>query len=148
MFSNKLTYHKRFDLESGKSLPEVEIAYCTYGKLNEAKDNVIYVCHALTANADVADWWPNMVGEGLIFDTNKYFVVCANILGSCYGTTGPSSINPKTGNSPYRKNFPLLTIRDIVNAHRLLTEHLAIEIYLSFVWWVAWRTASNGMGYY
>jgi len=130
MFSNKLTYNKRFGLESGKSLPQVEIAYCTYGKLNESKDNVIYVCHALTANADVADWWPKTVGDGLIFDTQKYFVVCANILGSCYGTTGPSSINPKN-NSPYRKDFPLLTIRDIVNAHRLLTEHLQLKsIYL------------------
>lgn len=119
--------HKsEFQLESGRTLPELEIAYCTYGKLNEAKDNVIYVCHAITANADVADWWPNMVGDGLIFDTQKYFIVCANVLGSCYGTSGPNSINPIT-NQPFGKDFPMLTIRDIVKAHRLLAQHLQLQ---------------------
>lgn len=121
---------EKFELESGRHLPGLEIAYCTYGKLNAAKTNAIYVCHALTANADVADWWPGMVGEGLVFDTGKYFVVCANILGSCYGTTGPGSINPDTGEA-YGKNFPLLTVRDLVKAHRLLASHLQLKsIYL------------------
>ena len=119
--------HKsEFQLESGRTLPELEIAYCTYGKLNEAKDNVIYVCHAITANADVADWWPNMVGDGFIFDTKKYFIVCANVLGSCYGTSGPNSMNPTT-HQPFGKDFPMLTIRDIVKAHRLLAQHLQLQ---------------------
>lgn len=115
-----------FVTESGYALPGIEVAYCTYGTLNSTKDNVIYVCHALTANADVADWWPGMVGEGLVFDTSKYFVICANVLGSCYGTTGPTSVNPATG-LPYGNNFPLLTIRDLVAAHRLLAQHLQIN---------------------
>lgn len=120
-------FHKsEFRLESGKTIPELAIAYCTYGTLNAAKDNVIYVCHAITANADVADWWPNMVGDGLIFDTQKYFIVCANVLGSCYGTSGPNSINATT-NQPFGKDFPMLTIRDIVKAHRLLVEHLQLQ---------------------
>lgn len=126
MHSNKYISQQTFALESGKSLPSVEIAYCTYGTLNALKDNAIYVCHALTANADVADWWPGTVGPGLIFDTDKYFVVCANVLGSCYGTTGPTSLNPHTS-APYAKDFPLLTIRDLVNAHRLLAAHLQLS---------------------
>lgn len=113
-------------LESGGQLINPQIAYCTYGELNKAKDNVIYVCHALTANADVADWWPGMVGEGLVFDIKKYFIVCANILGSCYGTTGPASINTVTGTA-YGKSFPLLTIRDLVKAHQLLAQHLQLK---------------------
>ncbi|MCK5029536.1 MAG: homoserine O-acetyltransferase [Bacteroidales bacterium] len=119
--------HKgEFKLENGLSLHDIQIAYHAFGELNAAKDNVIWVCHALTANSDVADWWPNMVGDGLLFDTSRYFIVCANILGSCYGTTGPLSINPKT-NEPYYHDFPLVTIRDMVNAHELLREHLGIS---------------------
>src|SRR5580698_602050 len=75
---SKFEHNNPFALECGKSLPSVTIAYSHYGELNAQKDNVIYVCHALTANSDVADWWPNMVGPGLAFDTDKYFVVCAN----------------------------------------------------------------------
>jgi homoserine O-acetyltransferase len=119
-------YDKAFDLESGNILPSLNIAYSHYGKLNSSHDNVIYVCHALTANADVADWWPDMVGPGLAFDTDRYYVVCANILGSCYGSTGPASLDPVT-NKPYGKDFPLITIRDIVKAHRLLAEYLEIK---------------------
>jgi len=126
MNSLKYLHKSEFQLELGKVLPELEIAYCTYGTLNEAKDNVIYVCHAITANADVADWWPKMVGDNFIFDTKKYFVVCANVLGSCYGTSGPSAINAAS-NQPYSKDFPLLTIRDIVKAHRLLAQHLQLK---------------------
>ncbi len=130
MFSSKFKYDKPFILESGKLLPSVEVAFSTYGTLNEAKDNVIYVCHALTANADVADWWIGMLGDDLIFDTKKYFIVCANLLGSCYGTTGPSSINPEI-NQKYGKAFPLITVRDLVKAHQLLAEHLQLKsIYL------------------
>lgn len=113
-------------LESGTHLPQVEVAYCTYGTLNAECDNVIYVCHALTANAEVSDWWPNMVGNGLVFDTEKYFVVCANILGSCYGTTGAASTNPETGKK-YGRDFPQVTVRDLVKLHQLLAEHLQLK---------------------
>jgi homoserine O-acetyltransferase len=121
-------YHvvKDFLLENGTTLKEVTIAYHTYGSLNEARNNVIWVCHALTANADVQDWWPGMVGENKLFDSSQYFVVCANILGSCYGTTGPTSSNPST-NSAYYDTFPLITIRDMVNAHRLLCNYLRVS---------------------
>ena len=129
MQENKYTY-KNFTFESGVILPTLEIAYCTYGQLNTTKDNVIWVCHALTANADVADWWPNMVGQGLIFDTDKYFIVCANIVGSCYGTTGAASINPETGKE-YDSSFPFTTTRDMAQAHQLLAQHMGIaSIYL------------------
>jgi homoserine O-acetyltransferase len=121
-------YHHKasFSLEAGGVLPELTIAYHTWGKLNEAKDNVIWVCHALTANSDAEDWWKGMIGEGCAFDPQKHFIVCANILGSVYGTTGPASINPETGN-PYYHSFPLITIRDMVAAHELLRKHLGIE---------------------
>src|SRR5205823_3419357 len=109
-------YNKSFHLESGNSLPDLEIAYCTYGNLNADKSNVIWICHALTADADAATWWPDMIGDGCIFDTKKYFVVCPNILGSCYGTTGPASVNPDT-EKKYGSDFPLITVRDLVKAH-------------------------------
>ena len=119
-------YQQPFLLESGESLPELSISYYTWGQLNETKDNVIWICHALTANANAREWWPNLIGEGLAFDTEKYFVICANILGSCYGTTGPSSIHPGTG-KPYLHQFPFITIRDMVSAHNLLRQHLGIR---------------------
>lgn len=115
-----------FPLEAGAQLPELNIAYSTYGSLNEKQDNVIWICHALTANAEAADWWNGLVGEGKLFDPAKNFIVCANILGSCYGTTGPMSINPVTGKR-YGADFPLITIRDMVSAHQLLRAHLGIN---------------------
>lgn len=115
-----------FELENGTMLKGLTIAYHTYGSLNAARNNVIWICHALTANSDVQDWWPGMVGENKVFDTNQYLVVCANILGSCYGTTGTNTINNDTG-SPYFDTFPLVTIRDMVNAHCLLRNHLRIS---------------------
>ena len=121
-----LSIQQPFLLESGASLPELSITYHTWGQLNETRDNAIWVCHALTANSNAREWWPNLIGEGLPFDTSRYFVVCANILGSCYGTTGPASINPATGH-PYLHSFPFITIRDIVKAHILLREHLGIR---------------------
>ena len=126
MKSDCYTYTGNIVLECGQALAGVTFAYATYGQLNKAGDNVIFVCHALTANADVKDWWPGMVGEGLVFDTHKYFVVCANVLGSCYGTTGPSEINPVT-NQAYGSSFPAITIRDIVKGHQLLAKHLGIN---------------------
>ena len=114
-----------FELETGHTLPELRIAYHTYGTLNAAKDNVAWVCHALTANSDVADWWPHTVEAGRFLDPARHFVVCANIIGSHYGTTGPLHVNPATGR-PLYKDFPPFTIRDIVRAHRLLADALGI----------------------
>ena len=126
MTSQILKYKKQFTLESGKVLPGLEIAYTTHGHLNCDKSNVIWVCHAFTANSNPAEWWPEMVGEGRVFDPEKYFIVCANILGSCYGTTGPLSINLGTG-KPWYRDFPFITVRDIVNVHKLLAEELGIN---------------------
>lgn len=111
-----------FQLESGEVLPELEIAYHTFGR----GERVIWVCHALTANSDVADWWPHTVEAGCFLDPEKYFIVCANIVGSHYGTTGPLSVNPATG-TPYYNKFPQVTVRDMVRAHHILAEHLGIR---------------------
>ncbi len=131
MSETKKYHHKQpFPLESGHILPEITIAYHTYGQLNENKDNVVWICHALTANSDVADWWKGLAGSGYVINPEEHFIVCANILGSCYGTTGPLSVNPATG-TPYFSSFPIITIRDMVQAHMLLREHLEIpSIYL------------------
>lgn len=115
-----------FLLESGAELPGIEISYYTYGTLNQDASNVVWLCHALTANADASQWWPGFIGDGAAIDTNKYFVVCANILGSCYGSSGPLSINPAT-TKPYYHSFPIITMRDMVQAHILLRKHLQIE---------------------
>lgn len=123
---NYFHHQKHFALESGEILPELTIGYHTYGNLNAEKNNVIWVCHALTANSDVADWWPGMIGEKLAFNPENYFIICANILGSCYGTTGPLSINPES-QKPYFGSFPFITIRDMVNAHILLRQQLEIN---------------------
>lgn len=119
-------YNQTFQLESGSSLPELTIGYHTYGTLNDEKSNVVWVCHALTADSNPMDWWAGLIGDGCIFDPAKDFMVCANILGSCYGTTGPLSTNPET-NDPYFEDFPLITIRDMVNAHDLLRRYLNID---------------------
>ncbi len=114
-----------FVLESGCELPRLQIAYHTYGQLNGAGDNVVWVCHALTANSEVADWWPHTVEKGRFLDPERHFIICANILGSHYGTTGPLHENPHTG-TPYYADFPEFTIRDMVHAHRLLADALGI----------------------
>lgn len=119
-------YNNAFTLEAGGSFSEITIGYHTFGKLNAEKNNVIWVCHALTANSDVSDWWENMFGEGKVFDPEKNFIVCANILGSCYGSTCARSISPETKKA-YGTDFPLVTIRDIVKAHDLLRQHLGID---------------------
>jgi homoserine O-acetyltransferase len=119
-------YNKPFKLESGKQLRELEIGFHTYGTLNKNKDNVVWVNHALTANSDVFDWWKGLFGEKDYFNPNEYFIVCANILGSPYGSTNPLSINPLTG-QPYYLDFPQFTVRDMVKAHQLLAEHLQLE---------------------
>lgn len=115
-----------FHLESGKVLPELTIAYHTYGTLNDKKDNVVWVCHALTANSDVFDWWPNFIGENCVINPKDHFIICVNIIGSCYGSSGPLTINPDTS-KPYYSSFPVVTIRDMVNSFILLRKQLGIE---------------------
>ena len=119
-------YNQPFTLECGAVLPALEIAYDTFGEMNAERSNIIWVCHALTANSDVADWWPHTVEEGCFLDPKKYFTVCANFLSSHYGTTGPLSVNPATG-EPWYGDFPLVTVRDMVRAHQLLAGHLGIS---------------------
>ncbi|MCS6821124.1 MAG: homoserine O-acetyltransferase [Microscillaceae bacterium] len=119
-------YYQPFVLENNEILPTIRIAYQTYGKLNASKNNVVWICHALTANAEATTWWSGLVGASKCIDIEKYFVVCANILGSCYGSTYALSINPLT-QRPYFHTFPLITIRDMVKAHILLRKHLGIE---------------------
>lgn len=119
-------YNHPFKLENNEILPDLQIAYHTYGTLNSKKDNVVWVCHALTANSDVFDWWPGLFGENDYFNPKDYFIVCANNLGSCYGSTGPLSTNTFT-KQKWFSFFPHITIRDMVNAHELLRQHLNIE---------------------
>ena len=126
MIQQKYKYDKPLSLESGEVLPEIEIAYHTYGTLSPKRDNIVWVCHALTANSDVADWWPGTVESSRFLDPERYFVICANILGSCYGTTGSLSVNKTTG-EPYYGSFPRITVRDVVNVHKLLATHLEID---------------------
>ncbi|HDQ25812.1 MAG TPA: homoserine O-acetyltransferase [bacterium] len=123
-------------LESGEKLGPVTLAYETYGKLNDKKNNAILIVHALSGSAHVAGyrsaedkkpgWWDIMVGPGKAMDTNKYFVICSNVLGSCYGSTGPSSVNPKTG-KPYGITFPVVTIADMVKAQKALLDSLGVN---------------------
>ncbi|UKJ08698.1 homoserine O-acetyltransferase family protein [Solitalea lacus] len=122
----KFTYNNPFELESGAVLSQIDITYFSTGKLNREKDNVIWICHALTANADVSDWWSGVVGPGKVFDPEQHYIICANILGSCYGTTGPLSINPETGTAYYH-TFPQVTTRDMARAHDILRKHLEID---------------------
>ncbi|MBU0573645.1 MAG: homoserine O-acetyltransferase [Candidatus Margulisbacteria bacterium] len=127
-------------LESGEKLGPVKVAYETYGTLNADKSNAILVFHALSGDAHAAGkhsadekksgWWDGLIGEGKAFDASKYFVICANVLGGCSGTTGPSSINPGTG-KPYGQDFPLITIKDMVNCQIPLLDHMGIHSLLA-----------------
>ncbi len=118
--------YQPFPLENGQVLPDIRIGYHTYGHLNATGDNVVWVCHALTANSDVIRWWPGMVGEHRYVDPEKHFIVCANIIGSCYGSSGPLTEDPAT-RKKYFSNFPAITIRDMVKAHILLRKYLGIK---------------------
>ena len=129
------TFTEELYLESGRVLAPYTLAYETYGELNDAKDNAILVCHALTGSAHAAGissqdgsigWWDQMIGPGKTIDTNKYYVICSNILGSCYGSTGPASIDPTTGVN-YALKFPVITIRDMVKAQKRLITFLGID---------------------
>lgn len=120
-------YHvPRLDLALGGVLTNAPVAYNTWGTLNEAGDNAIVICHALTGNTQADDWWGGLVGPGKCFDTNQFFVICANVLGSPYGSASPLTINPATGR-PYGAAFPRITIRDTVRAHQCLLNHLGVR---------------------
>lgn len=132
---------KELKLESGQSLGPITLAYETYGALNKEKNNAILVEHALSGDAHAAGyhdgeedpgWWDPMIGPGRAFDTDKYFVICSNVIGGCKGSTGPSSVNPKTGR-PYALDFPLITISDMVNAQKHLIDHFGIDKLLCVV---------------
>ncbi|MEM0939146.1 MAG: homoserine O-acetyltransferase [Bacteroidota bacterium] len=112
----KLTVSETFLLESSETLDQLQISYQTYGELNDEKSNVVWIFHALTGNSDPFEWWPGVVGRGSIIDPSDFFIVCANMLGSCYGSTEPTDFE-----------FPLITIRDQVNAFKLLKEYLKIN---------------------
>lgn len=122
-------------LYGGATLSRVDVAYETYGELNADRSNAVFICHALTGDAHAAGfhegddkpgWWDNMIGPGKAIDTDRWFVISANILGGCQGTTGPSSVNPATG-EPYALDFPLLHVADFVSVHRGLVRHLGID---------------------
>lgn len=121
----------KFKLENGMELLDVTVHYQTFGNLNENCDNAIFVCHALTGNSDLNTWWGTLFKDK-VFDIQKYFIICSNILGSCYGTTGPSSICEQTGKQ-YGHTFPEITIRDSVNLQlKLVREALGVrQVHLS-----------------
>ncbi|WP_022851348.1 homoserine O-acetyltransferase MetX [Limisalsivibrio acetivorans] len=135
-----VTFKKDFFLESGRVISPVTVAYETYGELNEDGSNAVLVCHALTGSAHAAGyhredeqkpgWWDSMIGPGKAFDTDKYFVISSNFLGSCFGTTGPSSVDPAT-KKRYGLKFPVITVRDMVKLQKMLVDHLGIEKLLS-----------------
>jgi homoserine O-acetyltransferase len=129
IISDRTSYfesNQPLELELGGELPGVRVAYRTWGKMNDTGSNVILVCHALTGNADADLWWSGMFGEGKAFDESRDFIVCSNVLGSCYGTTGPLSVNPLDGRH-YGPDFPRITIRDMVTIQRRLLQSLGIE---------------------
>jgi len=115
-----------FQLECGTELPELHLAYHTYGQMNADKSNIIWICHALTANSDAADWWKGLVGSGCTINPERYFIVCVNIPGSCYGSIGPLSLKPDSHQGWFHE-FPLITIRDMVRAFISLRKALGIE---------------------
>ena len=128
MIRNEYIHKDIFEFEGGGRVEQLKVVYHTSEKpwTEGDKRKVIWICHALTANSDAADWWPELVGDGKFFDTEKYFVVCVNMLGSAYGSSGPASTNPATG-EPYYFDFPLISVRDIVRANALVRQHLGIE---------------------
>jgi len=126
---------KPFETEGGRTLSPVTLAYETYGSLNGDRSNAVLILHALTGDAHAAGWhegdknpgwWDNIIGPGKAFDTDRYFVVCSNVLGGCRGSTGPASINPSSG-KPYALEFPIITVKDMVDAQRHLVDHLGID---------------------
>ncbi len=133
-YTQYVTFAESLELELGGCLPQVNVAYETYGRLNARGDNTVLICHALSGDSHVArhdenddpGWWDIVVGPGKAIDTDRYFVICPNILGGCRGTTGPNSINPQTGRR-YATDFPVITVGDIVEVQRRLIDHLGIR---------------------
>lgn len=119
-------FNKPFLPDAHGALDQVSVEWSIRGEPRPDGSNVVWVCHALTGNADAAEWWPGLIGEGKLFDPARWCVVCANVLGSCYGTTGPTSLLPD-GDGPYGISFPVVTIRDIVAVHRLLADSLGLH---------------------
>ena len=115
-----------FRLTSGGMLQPVTLRYALYGELNHARDNALLVCHALSGSARVADWWPQLMGRGQPFDTDRYCIIGVNAIGSCYGSTGPNSPDPQKSCGSYGSDFPLVTINDIVKTQARLLDHLGI----------------------
>ncbi len=136
----QVTFGQPVQLEKGEILPRVTVAYETYGRLNAARDNAVLICHALSGDshvarhdpADDAGWWDLIVGPGKPIDTERFFVVCPNVLGGCRGTCGPSDINPATGR-PYGGDFPIITVGDIVDVQVRLVDHLGITKLLGVI---------------
>lgn len=126
MAQESYTHEGTLELESGEKLKGFELTYTTQGHLTTAKDNVVWVIHALTGDANVQDWWGGLVGEDKFYDPAKHFIICANLLGSCYGSTNPLSTNPDSGN-PYYYDFPSLTTRDLAKSLEALRIHLGIS---------------------
>jgi len=132
-YAQYVTFQEPLALEGGDCLPGIRVAYETYGTLSPAADNAVMICHALSGDSHVArhdendspGWWELVIGPGKAIDTNRYFVICPNLLGGCRGTTGPNSINPETGR-PYAADFPRITVLDMVRVQKLLVEHLGI----------------------
>ncbi|MGH6995872.1 MAG: homoserine O-acetyltransferase family protein, partial [Stellaceae bacterium] len=131
---HELLVREPLALDCGVALAPYTIAYQTYGTLNENKSNAILVCHALTGDQYVAEphpvtgkpgWWDALAGPGKVLDTDRYFLICANVLGGCLGSTGPADIDPKTG-KPWGLSFPVITIADMVRAQKQLIDHLGI----------------------
>lgn len=139
-YAKTVTFPGEFRLERGGSLTDAQAAYETYGTLNAACDNAVLICHALTGDSHVAShdandapgWWEILIGPGKPIDTDRYFVICPNVLGSCRGSTGPNSINPKTGRE-YAGDFPTITIGDMVELHRRVVDHLGVKKLLAVV---------------
>lgn len=139
-YGQSVTFEEPLPLQLGKQLPQVTVAYETYGTLNAERSNAVLICHAISGDSHVAKhnaeddegWWDLMIGPGKPIDTNQFFVVCPNLLGGCRGTTGPSSINPATG-KPYGRDFPTITLPDMVEVHRRLLDHLGIQRLLAVV---------------
>lgn len=126
MAFNHFYYRDKFVLESGRLLSNFQLGYTAYGTLNAEKNNVVWIFHALTANSDPAEWWPSLVGKDKLFDPAYHFIICVNMPGSCYGSTGPLDIDPQT-RQPFYHDFPVFTTRDMVRAYRTLQHHLGIS---------------------
>jgi homoserine O-acetyltransferase len=122
------TYHYQgtLELESGKSIRDFNLAYTALGKLSEKKDNAVWIFHGMTANSDPSEWWPGMVGEGKFFDPARFYIICVNMPGSCYGSVGPLSVNPETG-QPYLHRFPFFSSLDMACVFDALRKHLQIQ---------------------